>query len=1347
VSASSALLLKSTDKVRFVPNGENATTASISYHAWDQTGSGSSGSKVSVASTGADTAFSTATDTASITVTAVNDAPTVTSGSTVTLTGTDEVTTSSGTVVSTMLTSAGYGDVDSGASSGIAITGLTGNGTWQYSIDGTTWKAIGSATGTAAVLLSSSSQVRYVPDGNNGETATLSFKAWDATTGTASTNMTVNTADTSTSGGTSAFSSDAASASIVVSGINDAPTITDAATVTLTGTNEDTTSTGKAVSDILTSAGYADADSGASSGLAITGMTGNGTWQYSTDGTNWSNVGAASGTAAVLLSSSSQVRYVPDGDNGETATLSFKAWDATSGTASTNSVTNTADTSTSGGTSAFSSGSATVSIAVSDLNDAPTVTSGSTVTLTGTDEVTTSSGTVVSTMLTSAGYGDVDSGASSGIAITGLTGNGTWQYSTDGTTWKAISSASSGAAVLLGASSQVRYVPDGDNGETATLSFKAWDTTSGTASTNTTVNTADTSTSGGTSAFSSNAASASMVVSGINDAPTITDAATVTLTGTNEDTTSTGKTVSDILTSAGYADADSGASSGLAITGMTGNGTWQYSTDGTNWSNVGAASGTAAVLLSSSSHVRYVPDGDNGETATLSFKAWDATSGTASTNSVINTADTSTSGGTSAFSSGSATASIAVSDVNDAPTVTSGSTVTLTGTDEATTSSGTSVSTILTSAGYADADSGASSGLAITGLTGNGTWQYSTDGTTWKTISSASSGAAVLLGASSQVRYVPDGDNGETATLSFKAWDTTTGTASTNSVINTADTSTSGGTSAFSSDAASASIVVSGINDAPTITDAATVTLTGTNEDTTSTGKAVSDILTSAGYADADSGASSGLAITGMTGNGTWQYSTDGTNWSNVGAASGTAAVLLSSSSQVRYVPDGDNGETATLSFKAWDATSGTASTNSVINTADTSTSGGTSAFSSGSATASIAVSDVNDAPTAPGSLPGVSVENGGPLNYVVSAAGFGDVDGDNLTFTATLADGSPLPSWLRYSVNGTNVTFSGTVPGSFIGDLAVRIVATEDASAHLTASSDFTIRVEQRPIVVAPLPPSAPDPAPVQPVMPSPGTGDVGDQGTPVSSAIDFGGRNGDDIAQPVTGQLGSTSAIDNSGTPVITGFQQSRSAVAGGFATLAVRGGGVGLGSTGGLGTGGGGGLGAGLGGGFGETGSSAPGAGRATGATAGFGGATRGSAGTAGDGAASAPGADGVSNRSGNAGSSGPLTGGEDRGLPGILGVEPVPAPETNGGESGGGVAPAPENTDGQSDAPATENSNVQGALTPSVPSLFDPAIAGIANNVDFSDQLAGAGGTVERHVSALAKALLDFDVSAA
>ncbi|OSQ40874.1 DUF4347 domain-containing protein [Thalassospira mesophila] len=1325
VSETSALLLRSTDKVRFVPNGENATTASISYHAWDQTGSGSAGSKVSVTSTGADTAFSTATDTASIAVSSLNDAPTVTNGSTVTLTGTDEGTTSSGTAVSTVLTGAGYGDVDTGASSGIAITGMTGNGTWEYSTNGTTWKAVGAASSGAAVLLSSSSQVRYVPDGDNGETATLSFKAWDTTNGTASTNTTVSTADTSTSGGTSAFSSNGASASIVVSGVNDAPTVTNGATVTLTGTSEDTTSTGKAISDILTSAGYADVDTGASSGIAITGMTGNGTWEYSTDGTTWKAVGAASSGAAVLLSSSSQVRYVPDGDNSETATLSFNAWDATSGTASTNTTVSTVDTSTSGGTSAFSTGAATASIAVSSVNDAPTVTNGSTVTLTGTDEGTTSSGTAVSTVLTGAGYGDVDTGAASGIAITGMTGNGTWEYSTDGTTWKAVGAASSGAAVLLSSSSQVRYVPDGDNGETATLSFKAWDTTSGTASTNTTVSTADTSTSGGTSAFSSNGASASIVVSGVNDAPTVTDNAVVTLTGTNEDTTSSAVSISDILTSAGYADADVGASSGIAITGLTGNGTWQYSLNGTDWTTISAASPAAAVLLSSTTQVHFVPNDQNGETATLSFKAWDTTSGTASTNGVINSGDTTISGGNAAFSSEDASIKIVVSDVNDAPDLTNGATVPLTGTNEATTSSGTAVSAILTGAGYSDVDTSATSGIAITGKTGNGTWQYSTDGTSWVDITSAAGNAAVLLTSTSQVRYIPDGNNGETATLSFKAWDQATGAASTNGGVSTADATTSGGTSAFSSNTASASLTVTDVNDAPTLTNGGVVTLPTTNEDTTSSGTAVSAILTGAGYADADTGANSGIAITGLTGNGTWQYSTDGTTWVTIGPASTTSALLLNSSSQVRFVPDGKNGETASLSFKAWDQTTGVASTSGIRNTADTTTSGGTAAFSNEVASTKIVVSNVNDAPTGPGGLPGVTVENGGPLNYSLSVAGFADVDGDNLTFTATLADGSALPQWLSYSVNGTNVTFSGTVPGDFIGNIALRITATEDASAHLTATSDLTINVQPRPTVVPPAPPSAPDPAPVPPVMAPPGNGSLGDAGTPVSSAIDFGGRNNGDIAQPVTGQLGSLSPIDTSPTPVMAGFESATPpSIFGDSGGQTIFGGDVG-GGTGILAarsqliT---------------SQGSGVGGQGPANGATGN---------GPDGSGGNDLP--------SGNEDING--GGGSNAAPAGNVPAEQAPEqgeqdgsaePSSDNSPSAASPDGAPDNSSGNEngDVPPSDAGNVQGSLMVPGMSPFDTAA-----NTDFTDQLAGAGNAFDRHASLLSNALSHYDASAA
>jgi VCBS repeat-containing protein len=78
VSNTSARLLaaNANTKIRFVPNANfNGTVdPAITYRAWDQT-SGTNGGSASTATNGGTTAFSTATDTAAITVNAVNDAP------------------------------------------------------------------------------------------------------------------------------------------------------------------------------------------------------------------------------------------------------------------------------------------------------------------------------------------------------------------------------------------------------------------------------------------------------------------------------------------------------------------------------------------------------------------------------------------------------------------------------------------------------------------------------------------------------------------------------------------------------------------------------------------------------------------------------------------------------------------------------------------------------------------------------------------------------------------------------------------------------------------------------------------------------------------------------------------------------------------------------------------------------------------------------------------------------------------------------------------------------------------------------------------------------------------------
>ena len=140
---------------------------------------------------------------------------------------------------------------------------------------------------------------------------------------------------------------------------------------------------------------------------------------------------------------------------------------------------------------------------------------------------------------------------------------------------------------------------------------------------------------------------------------------------------------------------------------------------------------------------------------------------------------------------------VSITPVNDAPTITNGSLVGMAGTDEDNASTGTTISAIINNAGWKDHDIGAVRGMAITGRTGNGTWQYSTDAVAWNSFGSVSPTNALLLSAATQIRYFGDGVDGEIATFGFRAWDTSTGAASTNTVQSYADPGVGGGSSAF----------------------------------------------------------------------------------------------------------------------------------------------------------------------------------------------------------------------------------------------------------------------------------------------------------------------------------------------------------------------------------------------------------------------------------------------------------------------------------------------------------------------------------------------------------------------
>ncbi|MCG8518651.1 MAG: DUF4347 domain-containing protein, partial [Pseudomonadales bacterium] len=218
--------LNDTSKIAFTTAADDTTAATLTVTPNDGTENGTA-------------------DTVNITITAVNDAP-VLADTAVALISIDEDAgdddgsgadgdndasnnaDNSGDSVADLLTAA-ISDPDGAAVEAIAVTQVDNtNGVWQFSTDaGTSWTDFSGTTGSsvdissAARLLDNNDLVRFVPDANYNGSATFTFRAWDTSSGVAG-----GTADASSGGGSSAFSSATDTASVTVNAVNDAPVFT-----------------------------------------------------------------------------------------------------------------------------------------------------------------------------------------------------------------------------------------------------------------------------------------------------------------------------------------------------------------------------------------------------------------------------------------------------------------------------------------------------------------------------------------------------------------------------------------------------------------------------------------------------------------------------------------------------------------------------------------------------------------------------------------------------------------------------------------------------------------------------------------------------------------------------------------------------------------------------------------------------------------------------------------------------------------------------------------------------------------------------------------------------------------
>lgn len=253
-----------------------------------------------------------------------------------------------GTLVTTILGSVGNGgpisDPD-GPQVGIAVTAVnTSGGSWQYSINsGSTWQAFGTPSTSTARLLAAdgSTLIRFVPNANFSGTLAngISFRAWDRSTGTNG-----GVADTTTNGGTTAFSTAIESASLTVVPVADAPSVTPAATL------EDTQTT----SGLVISRNAAD-------GAEVT--------HFKIFGVSGGSVFLSNGTTPVVDGSfitaaqaTAGLRFTPAQDYVGPAGFMVRA------------ATNSSD-------SALGGAPATASVSITAVNDAPTFTAGTNLTV------------------------------------------------------------------------------------------------------------------------------------------------------------------------------------------------------------------------------------------------------------------------------------------------------------------------------------------------------------------------------------------------------------------------------------------------------------------------------------------------------------------------------------------------------------------------------------------------------------------------------------------------------------------------------------------------------------------------------------------------------------------------------------------------------------------------------------------------------------------------------------------------------------------------------------------------------------------------------------------------------
>jgi VCBS repeat-containing protein/ELWxxDGT repeat protein len=104
-----------------------------------------------------------------------------------------------------------------------------------------------------------------------------------------------------------------------------------------------------------------------------------------------------------------------------------------------------------------------------------------------------------------------------------------------------------------------------------------------------------------------------------------------------------------------------------------------------------------------------------------------------------------------------------------------------------------------------------------------------------------------------------------------------------------------------------------------------------------------------------------------------------------------------------------------------------------------------------------VTVKGVNDAPIVVREIQDNTATENSLFNFTIPVGSFTDLDsGDKIATTATLANSSPLPSWLTF--NATTGTFSGKPVAANVGSLNIKVTARDNSNA--TVSDTFVLTI-----------------------------------------------------------------------------------------------------------------------------------------------------------------------------------------------------------------------------------------------------------------------------------------------